>query len=79
MKLSTEASSSLLSIFDHVLREAFEEIGAPSAWDRERTCVLAADAFIAFAKAGLHPEQIGQFTRSNLRFMGSVHEAAAVM
>jgi hypothetical protein len=40
---------------------------------------MAADAIIAFAEAGLQPEQIRRFARSNLRFMGSAREAAAAM
>jgi hypothetical protein len=47
--------------------------------DRRRICALAADAVIAFAKAGLQPEQIIRFARSNLRFMRSSREAAAAM
>jgi hypothetical protein len=53
MSLTAELSSSLLSTFNQLLREAVAELGDRSAYDRERTCVLAADAFIAFAKAGL--------------------------
>lgn len=79
MNLPTEITSSMLSAFNHLLFEAVAELEDRSAYDHERTCVLAADAFIAFARAGLQPEQIRRFARSNLRFMGSRRKAAAVM
>lgn len=79
MNLPPDISSSLLSTFHQVLRESLAEVGAHRVDDRERMCALAADAVIAFAKAGLHPEQIRRFARSNLRFMGSARKAAVHM
>lgn len=60
-----------------VQREALAGSGVPNVDDRQRICSLAADAVIALAKAGLQPERIRRFARSNLRSMRSTREAAA--
>jgi hypothetical protein len=79
MHLRPEIASLLMMTFHLVCREAVAEYGALNADDRRRMCGLAADAVIAFAKAGLQPEQIRRFARSHLRFMSSGPEAAAAM
>ncbi len=79
MCLPPETASILMIAFNLVWREALIEMGPCNVNDRRRICELAADAVIAFAKAGLQPEQIIRFARSNLRFMRSSREAAAAM
>jgi hypothetical protein len=79
MGLPSETETTLLATFMVVWRDAADELGAVEPEDRQRICALAADAVIAFAKAGLQPEQIRHFARSNLRFMATRREAAASM
>jgi hypothetical protein len=79
MRLPPETASILMIAFNLVWREALIETGPCNVKDRHLICALAADAVIAFAKAGLQPEQIIRFARSNLRFMRSSREAAAAM
>lgn len=78
-QFSPETASALLATFNLIWREAVAENGAHNVDDRRRICVMAADAVISFAKAGLQPEQIRRFARSNIRFMTTSREAAAVM
>ena len=78
MKLSPEIASLLMMTFHLVWREALVESDAQNVDDRQRICGMAADAVIAFAKAGLQPEQIRRYALSNLRFMGSARDAAAM-
>ena len=79
MHLPPEMASLLMITFNLVWREAFVEAGPCKVNDRQRICAMAADAVIAFAKAGLQPEQIIRFARSNLRFMATSRDAAAAM
>ena len=79
MRLPPETASLLMIAFNLVWREALIETGPCQLNDRRRICALAADAVIAFAKAGLQPEQIIRFARSNLRFICYSREAAAAM
>ena len=79
MHLPPEMASLLIITFNLVWREALVEAGLCKVIDRQRICAMAADAVIAFAKAGLQPEQIIRFARSNLRFMATSREAAAAM
>ena len=79
MHLLPEKSSMLMITFNLVWREALIESGARNVEDRQQICAMAADAVIAFAKAGLQPEQIIRFARANLRFMATSREAAAAM
>ena len=79
LRLPPEMSSMLMITFNLVWREALVESGAKNLEDRQRMCSMAAEAVIAFAKAGLQPEQIRRFARSSLRFMATSREAAAVM
>ena len=79
MHLPPEMASLLTITFNLVWREALVEAGPCNVNDRQRICAMAADAVIAFAKAGLQPEQIIRFARSNLRFMRSSRQAAAAM
>src|SRR5688572_28477822 len=77
--LPSEMSSTLMFTFHLVWREALVESGARNVDDRQRLCAMAADAVITLAKAGLEPEQIRSFARSNLRFMATSRQAAAIM
>jgi hypothetical protein len=79
MKLPPEIASLSMMTFHLVWREALVESDVDDVDDRRRICGMAADAVIAFAQAGLQPEQIRRFARSHLRFVGSSREAAAVM
>jgi hypothetical protein len=79
MDLPYETVTTLLAAFMVVWRDAADELGAVESEDRQRICALAADAVIAFAKAGLQPEQIRRFARSNLRFMSTRVDTAAAM
>ena len=79
MHLPPEIASLLMMTFNLVWREALVESDVDDVDDRRRICGMAADAVIAFAKAGLQPEQIRRFARSHLRFVGSSREAAAAM
>jgi hypothetical protein len=69
----------LLATFMVVWRDAVDELGVVEPEDCQRLCAMAADAVIAFAKAGINPEQIRRFARSNLRFMSTRGDAAAAM
>ena len=79
MHLPPEMASLLMITFNLVWREALVEVGSSNVNDRQRICAMAADAVIAFAKAGLQPDQIIRFARANLRFMATSREAAAAM
>ena len=79
LHLPPEMASTLMLTFNLVWREALLESGARNVDDRQRICAMAADAVITFAKAGLQPEQIRRFARSNLRFMSTSRQAAAAM
>jgi hypothetical protein len=79
MHLPPEIASLLVMTFNVVWREALVSSAVDDVDDRRRLCEMAAAAVIAFARAGLQPEQIRRFGRSHLRFMGSAQEAAAVM
>ena len=79
MHLPPEMASLLMITFNLVWREALVEAGPCNVNDRQRICAMAADAVIAFAKAGLQPEQIIRFAHSNLRFMATSRQAAAAM
>ena len=78
MHLPPESASTLMLTYYWWL-EPLLQSGVPNLDDRQRICAMAADSVIVFAKAGLHPERVRQLARSNLRFMGSSREAAAVM
>jgi hypothetical protein len=77
--LPSETATTLLATFIVVWRDAVGELTVATPEDSQRLCAMAADAIIAFAKAGLGPEQIRRFARSNLRFMATRREAAAAM
>jgi hypothetical protein len=77
--LPSETATTLLATFIVVWRDAVDELKVAKPEDCQRLCAMAADAVIAFAKAGLEPEQIRRFARSNLLFMATRREAAAAM
>ena len=79
MHLPPEIASLLMMTFHLVWREALVNSAVDNVDDRRRVCETAAEAVIAFAQAGLQPEQIRRFALSHLQFVSSSREAAAVM
>jgi hypothetical protein len=67
--LSATALSHLLSVFDSVWRQAAHESEVSNSEDRQTICSLAADAILALAKAGVHPNDIRRYALAHVHFM----------